>query len=83
MNTIDSRLRAIIRDLTGAAVPAEGDVVFARLPGWDSVMHLHMLLDVERTFGIEIPDSVGAALQSLGALRDYLTARERAPNGGG
>ena len=83
MSTIDSRLRDIVRDLSQAAIPAEGEVVFRDLPGWDSVTHLHLLLDVERTFDVEIPDAIGAALDSIAKLSDFLAARKPGLAGSG
>jgi acyl carrier protein len=83
MSALDTRLRAIVRDLTQAAIPPEGDVRFSTLPGWDSVTHLHLLLDVERTFDLEIPDAVGMSLQSIGALHDYIAAQRPGLTGGG
>lgn len=75
MSEVDAQLRTMVADLTQAAVPSSGDVRFSELAGWDSVTHLHLLLDVERTFGLEIPDAVGMRLDSLVALRDYVALR--------
>jgi acyl carrier protein len=83
MSALDARLRAIVRDLTQATIPPEGDVRFSTLPGWDSVTHLHLLLDVERTFDLEIPDAVGMSLDSIGRLHDYIAAQRSGQAGGG
>lgn len=72
---LDARLRRMVADLTQTGVPADGDVRFGELAGWDSVTHLHLLLDVEREFGIEIPDDVGTRLDGLARLRDYVAGR--------
>lgn len=72
MPMIDARLREMLADLVGADVPAEGDIVFGSLPGWDSITHFHLLLDVEQTFGVEIPDAVGIDLDSLARLRAWV-----------
>ena len=83
MSDLDARVRAIVRDLTQAVVPDDGDVRFTELPGWDSVTHLHLLLDVERQFEIEIPDAVGMSLDSASKLHDYIAARRPDLAGGG
>lgn len=84
MSTLDARLRAIVRDLTQAPIPATGDVRFSTLPGWDSVTHLHLLLDIERNFDLEIPDGIGMTLDSIGRLHDYITAQHPGePDAGG
>lgn len=83
MSALDARLRAIVRDLAQAPIPPHGDVRFSTLPGWDSVTHLHLLLDVERAFGLEIPDAVGMSLDSLGTLHDYVAAQRPRETGGG
>jgi acyl carrier protein len=83
VSALDAQLRAIVRDLGYAAVPDEGDVRFGALPGWDSVTHLHLLLDIERQFEIEIPDAVGMSLDSIAKLHDYIVAQRPGLAGGG
>ena len=80
--TADSRIRDIVRDLTGADVPASGEVRFADIPGWDSVAHLHLLLDVEQTFGIQIPDDFGMSVDSIRRLAAWVEGRTASGNTG-
>ena len=80
--SIDERIRDIVRDLTNADLPSSGDVRFADIAGWDSVAHLHLLLDVEQTFGIQISEEVGMSLDSIDRLRIYLEDLDTAENAG-
>lgn len=75
MSEVDARIRAIVRDLAQTPIPPSGDVRLSALPGWDSVTHLHLLLDMEREFGLEIPDGIGMTLDSISRLHDYITAQ--------
>ncbi|MDQ2670956.1 MAG: acyl carrier protein [Gemmatimonadota bacterium] len=81
MTELDARLREMLGDLVRTPVPQSGDVQFGALAGWDSVTHLHLLLDVERTFDVTIPDDVGVRLDSLSKLHDYIAAH-RGPGAG-
>jgi acyl carrier protein len=77
MSKIDARLRELLADLLDVEVPVAGDIRFDALPGWDSITHLHLLMDVEQTFELEIPDEHGMELDSLDRLHAYV--RERSP----
>ena len=83
MSGVDARIRAIVGDLAQTPIPPSGDVRLGALPGWDSVTHLHLLLDIEREFGLEIPDGIGMTLDSIGRLHDYITAQRPDLDAGG
>lgn len=54
----DENLR-ITRDLTAADVP-----------GWDSLMHVRLILEVEKAFGIRFTTSEVASFGNVGELVD-------------
>ncbi len=74
MSDIDAHLREIIADLVQGEIPPFGDLHFESLPGWDSIAQLHLLMDVEQTFGVTIPDDTAMDLDTLARLHDYIAA---------
>lgn len=48
------------------------------VPGWDSLMHVTLVLHVERMFGVRFSSSEVAMLQNAGELQDLVDARGRA-----
>jgi acyl carrier protein len=46
-----------------------------QIPEWDSLMHVTLLLNVEKAFGIQFRSSEVSGLQSVGELADLITAK--------
>jgi acyl carrier protein len=46
--------------------------------GWDSLMHVTLLVNVEKAFGVKFTSSEVAALKSVGDLVDLIEARSAA-----
>jgi len=46
--------------------------------GWDSVMHVTLLVNVEKAFGMKFTSSAVAGLKSVGDLADLIDARKQA-----
>jgi acyl carrier protein len=44
--------------------------------GWDSLMHVTLMVNVEKTFGIRFTSSEVASLKNVGELIDLITLRE-------
>ncbi len=46
------------------------------IEGWDSLMHVTLIVNVERAFGVKFSSSEVAALQNVGDLISLIDARE-------
>lgn len=44
--------------------------------GWDSLMHVTLLINVERAFGIKFSSSEVAGLKNVGEMVDLIDARQ-------
>ena len=45
--------------------------------GWDSMMHVTLLINVEKAFGVKFSSSEVASLQRVGDLVDMIDARRK------
>jgi acyl carrier protein len=50
----------------------------ADVEGWDSVMHVTLLINMEKAFGMKFSSSAVAGLKSVGDLADLIDARQGA-----
>lgn len=46
--------------------------------GWDSLMHVTLIVNIEKAFGIKFSSSEVASLQNVGELIDLINARSHA-----
>jgi acyl carrier protein len=51
-------------------IPEDADT--ASLPGWDSLRHLELMLELEMSFGVRIPAEEVPELTSVGAIEEAL-----------
>lgn len=65
------RLRPVTANLFGAPMDLGGDTKLRSLPGWESIRHLHFILAIEDTFGVELDP---ADIESLDTLNDAAAA---------
>ena len=71
-----SRLQELFRD-----VFEDDDIVVTRqtsakdIEGWDSLMHVTLMVNVEKTFGVKFKSAEVASLKNVGELADLLDAR--------
>ena len=76
MGEISTELTDVFRD-----VFEQDDLVVSRdthaadVPGWDSLMHVTLILQVERAFGIRFSSREVAMLRDAGELQDLVDAR--------
>lgn len=76
MGEISAKLTDIFRD-----VFEDDDLVIARdtrasdVAGWDSLMHVTLILHVEKAFGVRFSSSEVAMLRDAGELQDLVDAR--------
>lgn len=67
--TLLSTMLAVPRDRLDRASSRE------TVPQWDSLKHMHLMLELEDAFGIEFDDDEIAGLASAEALLDALAAK--------
>lgn len=77
----DSPLRhtllRIFHDVLGVvADPQVHDVHRDRVPAWDSFNHVHLMLELEGTFGISIDDEEALGLRSLRDVEDLVERKQ-------
>lgn len=72
------KLQAIFADVLQAEIDATADLDLRDLPAWDSVNHVHLIMDLEQEFGLEISDQDALGLTSLAGIRGLL-ARNACP----
>ena len=67
--TIHARLTDVFRDVfDDDALVVDPDMTAADVPGWDSLMHVRLMLSVERAFAIRLTASDIGRLKSVGDL---------------
>ncbi len=56
--------------LPAEEIPEDADAT--SMPGWDSLRHLELMLELEMSFGIRIPAEQVFELTSVGAIEEAL-----------
>jgi acyl carrier protein len=51
------------------------------IDGWDSVMHVTLLVNVEKAFGVKFSSTEVANLKSVGELEDLILRHSEQPDG--
>ncbi len=59
--------------------PLENASALADLPGWDSVLHLELLLALERRFGLRLTAAQLVGLHTVGDLRAAVASTPQTP----
>ena len=73
---VRSQVTAMLADLFQVEIAADaGDVRRDEIAGWDSISHLHLVLELEQTFQIAIGDDEVVELNSLGDILALLASR--------
>ncbi|MBI5725795.1 MAG: acyl carrier protein [Planctomycetes bacterium] len=49
----------------------------ADVEGWDSLMHVTLMINIEKAFGIRFSSSEVAGLKDVGELADLIEARKK------
>ena len=76
MNGISSELTAVFRDVfEDDALVVARETSARDVPGWDSLMHVTLILQVERRFGVRFSSGEVAMLRNAGELQDLINAR--------
>jgi acyl carrier protein len=73
---IYSRLTELFRELfDDESLEATPALTASDVPGWDSLMHVRLMLSVERTFHIRISASDIGKLKTVGDLADLIARK--------
>jgi len=79
MDEIYRRLTGIIHDVfednSIAVTPA---LTAPDVPGWDSLSHIRLILEVQRAFGIKFAAAQTASLKNVGELAELIQAKTAA-----
>lgn len=71
--SVDARLQSIFGDVFGLkAEDYRPDLTSERVSGWDSVLHLTLLLTLEQQFGVSFDPEIAANLTSVPAIKQAL-----------
>lgn len=72
-NDLMQRVTDVFRDVfddDGLAIARQ--TTAADVPGWDSLMHVRLMLAVERAFGLRFSSAEVASMQQVGDLLDAI-----------
>ncbi len=69
----EALLKQVIASVLGVPVETIGpDASSDTIPGWDSLKHMNLVLALEQTFGVEIPDEDAAEITSYALIKVVL-----------
>ena len=76
VNTTLDRLNEVFRDVfDDDELTVERSTSAADVEGWDSLMHVTLLLKIEKAFGVKFSSSEVAKFQNVGEMADWLENR--------
>ena len=84
MDAMLDQLQSVFRD-----VFEDDDITIDRqtsaddVEGWDSLMHVSLMINVERVFGVKFSTTQVASLKNVGELMDLIESRRAAKGSGG
>ncbi len=69
------RLNEIFCDVFDDDLEIDRSTTAADVDGWDSVMHVNLVLHVEQAFGVRFSSAEVASLENVGQLADLVEAK--------
>ena len=79
MSETQDRLQEIFREVfEDDTITLRPEMTAADIEGWDSLMHITLIVHVERDFGVKFTSRQVAGLQCVGDLISALDAHARA-----
>lgn len=69
------RLREIFADVLQTDIDPMGELDLKDVESWDSISHMHLIMDLEQSFGLTISDDEVIRLTSLARIRELLDER--------
>jgi acyl carrier protein len=79
MDEIYRRLAAIFHDVfEDDSITVTPELTAPDVPGWDSLSHIRLILEVQRAFGIKFAAAQTANLKNVGELAELIQAKTAA-----
>ncbi|HEY1502872.1 MAG TPA: acyl carrier protein [Stellaceae bacterium] len=79
MDEIYRRLAHIFRDVfEDESIAVAPELTAPEVPGWDSLSHIRLILEVQRAFGIKFAAAQTANLKNVGELAELIQAKTAA-----
>jgi acyl carrier protein len=79
MNPILDQLNVVFRDVfENPSLTVQDETTARDVNGWDSLMHIHLIVAVERKFGIRFGTGEVEKLQNVGDMVRLITSRKGA-----
>jgi acyl carrier protein len=79
MDDLMARLNEIFRDVfEDDELEVTRETTAQDIEGWDSLMHVTLIVNVEKSFGIRFGSAEVASLQNVGQLADLVASRTAA-----
>jgi acyl carrier protein len=73
-----ARVSDVFRDVfDDEQLEVQRETTAADVSAWDSLMHVTLIVHIERTFGIRFKSSEVAGLKNVGELVDLIEMKER------
>ena len=69
-----ARLKEVFQDVFDKEVALSDATTAADVPGWDSLMHIALISEVEETFGIKFTMNQILSFQNVGELAEAVLA---------
>ena len=80
-NPMIARLQPIFRDVLGPDLVLTEDLDASKVPEWDSLNNISLVVAIESEFGIELSAEELATLLNVGDMSRLLDAKLKAKNG--
>ena len=71
---ISEKLQVIFREVLDPTLVLSDDLDASKVPAWDSLNHITLIVEIEQKFGVELTTNELADLRNVG---DMLTLLER------
>jgi acyl carrier protein len=79
MESIYQRLTPIFRDVfEDDGIDLTPTLTAADIPGWDSLSHIRLILQIQKAFGIKFSAAQTANLKDVGELAELITTKRPA-----
>lgn len=81
-NAIQEKLLAVFRDVfEDDELEISPTTTADDIEGWDSLTHVSLMINVERSFGLKFSSTQVASLKNVGQLIDLVSSRLQAQRG--
>lgn len=80
-NPMIARLEPIFRDILDPELVLTEDLDASKVPQWDSLNHISLVVAIESEFGIELSAQELATLLNVGDMAGLLDAKLKVKNG--